>query len=270
MAEISSPLRACPKCGFEQERELPECLVCGVIFSRLEATDSQGRQRTYHPAENRTKRSRTRTNPLGQGIVGRVWEGALSLPDTVNPFELGARAVVCLGLLILSWSFVFAEIERSQMSPTLVHFILSRVNLVFHEAGHIIFIPLGNFMTVLGGSLLQVLIPMICSGAFLGRHLNPFGAAVCVWWTGQSLIGLAPYINDARAQRLVLLGGVTGRDRPGYHDWNNILGQLGWLRHDHTLARLVQMWGTILILLALAWAAYLVHAQYKIHNRSRG
>ena len=116
-------------------------------------------------------------------------------------------------------------------------------------------------MTVLGGSLLQVLIPLICAGAFLGRHLNPFGAAVCVWWTGQSLIGLAPYINDARAQRLVLLGGVTGRDRPGYHDWNNILGQLGWLRHDHTLARLVQMWGTVLILLALAWAAYLVHAR---------
>jgi len=49
----------------------------------------------------------------------------------------------------------------------------------------------------------------------------------------------APYINDARAGQLILRGGVTGRDQPGYHDWENILRDLGWLQYDHTIAGIV-------------------------------
>ena len=52
----------------------------------------------------------------------------------------------------------------------------------------------GDFMAVLGGSLLQVLMPAIVAGAFLLRHANPFGAAVGLWWTGQSLVDVAVYI----------------------------------------------------------------------------
>ena len=81
-------------------------------------------------------------------------------------------------------------------------------NLVFHEAGHIILIPLGEFMSILGGSLFQVLIPLVFLVAFLLKR-DAFAATVMMWWTGQSLIDLAPYIADARAQRLVLLGGVN-------------------------------------------------------------
>ena len=51
-------------------------------------------------------------------------------------------------------------------------------NLVFHEAGHILFLPLGRFMTVLGGSLTQVLVPLVCAGAFLWQTRDAFGAAV--------------------------------------------------------------------------------------------
>ena len=58
-------------------------------------------------------------------------------------------------------------------------------DLVFHEAGHIIFSPFGRFMTVLGGSLLQVLIPMIAAIAFM-RQEEPFGAAICAWWAGRT------------------------------------------------------------------------------------
>src|SRR5258706_14990973 len=71
-------------------------------------------------------------------------------------------------------------------------------NLVFHEAGHILFMPLGPFMTVLGGSLTQVLVPLVCAGAFLWQIRDPFGAAVAIWWAGENLIDVAPYINDAR------------------------------------------------------------------------
>ena len=42
---------------------------------------------------------------------------------------------------------------------------LHLINLLFHEAGHIIFSPFGQFMTMLGGSLMQVLVPIVCAGA---------------------------------------------------------------------------------------------------------
>ena len=45
---------------------------------------------------------------------------------------------------------------------------------MFHEAGHILFSPFGRFMTVLGGSLTQVLVPLLCAGAFLWQTRDPF------------------------------------------------------------------------------------------------
>ena len=124
-------------------------------------------------------------------------------------------------------------------------------------------------MSILGGSLLQVLVPLMCMVAFLTRHLDTFAASVTLWWAGQNLTDVAPYINDARAQQLILLGGVTGRDRPGYHDWNNILSQLGYLHYDHFLAKLAHQSGSILILLSLVWGLYLLRGQYDQQRSGR-
>lgn len=118
-------------------------------------------------------------------------------------------------------------------------------DLVFHEAGHVLFSPFGRFMTVLGGSLLQLLVPIVCAVAFL-RQQNAVGAAVCTWWAGQNLIDLAPYIADARALRLPLLGGATGAEVEG-HDWEYLLGTLGGLHLDRTLGRAAQAAGTIVM-----------------------
>ena len=84
---------------------------------------------------------------------------------------------------------------------------LHLINLPFHEAGHILFSPFGEFMTTLGGSLAQVLVPIVCAGAFLTTSWNPFGAAVMGWWAGENLLDVAIYINDARALQLTLIGG---------------------------------------------------------------
>jgi hypothetical protein len=106
-------------------------------------------------------------------------------------------------------------------------------NLVFHEAGHVLFGFFGHFLGVLGGSLLQFGLPLVLAGAFL-KESDPFGAVVCTWWAGQNLLDLAPYIADARALQLVLLGGRTGAEVEG-HDWEYLLTELGWLRFDRTL-----------------------------------
>jgi hypothetical protein len=79
---------------------------------------------------------------------------------------------------------------------------------------------------------------------------------------------IAPYINDARALRLILIGGVTGREVDG-HDWENILGTLGWLRYDHLIANISYTVGVVLMMVSLLWGGYILYWQWKNVDRSR-
>src|SRR5688572_27374755 len=120
-----------------------------------------------------------------------------------------ARIILVIGLVYWTWRFAFTPLGEDAMDA-----FIHLPDLVFHEAGHMIFSPLGQFMTVLGGSLMQVLVPVVAAVAFV-RQEQPFGAAICVWWAGQNLVDLAPYIADARALQLVLLGGRNGGAQVG-------------------------------------------------------
>ena len=191
------------------------------------------------------------------------------VPPEVNPISFYGRAA--LYLLFVIWGFKFISMDYDMVVggyPPINQSFMHSVNLVFHEAGHVIFMPLGRFMTVLGGTLGQWLIPFIVLCAFLLKTRDTFAATIGLWWLGQSFMDAAPYINDASAQRLILLGGVTGRDAPGYHDWNNILRDLGWLQYDHTIAGIVNGIGVIFMLMAFAWGAYVLYLQYR--NLARG
>jgi hypothetical protein len=129
---------------------------------------------------------------------------------------------------------------------------LHLVNLPFHEAGHVLLSPFGRFLTVLGGSLFQVAVPLLCAGVFLVKNRDPFAASVATWWAGQSLLDLAPYVADARALALPLLGGRTGAEVEG-HDWEYLLTTLGLLQRDVALGRSCFALGALFMLASLAW-----------------
>jgi hypothetical protein len=106
------------------------------------------------------------------------------------------------------------------------------IDLVFHEAGHVIFGFFGRFLGVLGGSLNQVLIPALCTGYFLW-HGQTAAAAVTLFWTGESLADVAIYVADGREMALPLLAeGLT-------HDWNWILSELSLRNQALPLGRAV-------------------------------
>ena len=130
---------------------------------------------------------------------------------------------------------------------------LHSINLPFHEAGHVLFSPFGEFMTTLGGSLMQVLVPIACGVAFLTSHWNPFAAAVMGWWAGENLMDVAIYINDARALQLTLIGGQTGAEVDG-HDWERLLTLTNSLHLDHRLANIAQFLGAAVMIGCLLWA----------------
>lgn len=158
------------------------------------------------------------------------------------------RGLLLIGLMVGSWQFA-----RLTMGAGVMDSVLHLPNLVFHEAGHVLFSPFGRFMTVLGGSLSQVLVPVVL-GVALFRGGDAFGASVCAWWAGQNLLDLAPYIADSRALQLVLLGGHTGAEVEG-HDWEYLLTTLGWMQHDRTLGLAAHRIGLMVMAAALVWGA---------------
>lgn len=185
-----------------------------------------------------------------------------SVEDDVNPLYFAGRIAVFIIIVIFGLRYIFAPLDPEYFSESWMYFFLHNVNLPFHEAGHIIFSFFGDFIRILGGSIMQLLIPFSLMCFFLHRR-NTFAASVMLWWFGQNYIDIAPYIDDARAQQLMLLGGVTGEDVPGYHDWNNILGTLGLLKYDHIIARISFYTGKLLIFMAFLWGGYILLCQYK-------
>ena len=159
-------------------------------------------------------------------------------------------------ILIAVLGYLTWHVARLPLDSTLAGSFLHLPNLVFHEAGHILFMPFGRFMTVLGGSLLQVLIPVICAIAFARQQGDWFGAAVCTWWAGENFVDLAPYIADARSLSLTLLGGRTGAEVEG-HDWEYLLTAMGLLHRDLMLGQAARVLGTVVMVAAITWSATL-------------
>jgi hypothetical protein len=233
-----SGLAACPKCASPCEPEALECLRCGVVFAKFEPRAPVVRPSVPSAANPPVHVVAAADHPTAADLVTAV--------DPVTPAVRVGRAFVLVGLGVWTWQFA-----RAPMGAGVMDSFLHLPDLVFHEAGHVLFSPFGHFMTVLGGSLFQVLVPIVFAGAFL-KQRDTFGAVVCTWWAGQNLLDLAPYIADSRALQLVLLGGHTGAEVEG-HDWEYLLTALGWLRHDRTLGLAAHRLGLIVMIGAVLW-----------------
>lgn len=127
--------------------------------------------------------------------------------------------------------------------------LLDSLNLVFHEAGHPIFGLLGSeTLGFLGGTLMQLLVPMLVWVAFW-RKRQTIGVAVATVWTGENALNIARYMADARTQLLPLVGS-------GEHDWAILFGQWGCLSRDTAIAGTVRAIGWIMMLSAWSWLAW--------------
>jgi hypothetical protein len=102
--------------------------------------------------------------------------------------------------------------------------------------------------------------------SFLYKH-NTFAASVALWWLAHSFMDIAPYVDDAKVQQLILLGGRTGADAPGSHDWNNILNRLDRLEYCNDYANFSFNLGIALMFISFIWAAYILFHQYKNIDR---
>ncbi len=135
---------------------------------------------------------------------------------------------------------------------------LHSINLLVHEAGHVVFRIFGNHVIIsLGGSLFQCLVPLIFCFALWIKPKDLFGASIGLWWAFENVMDVVPYVADALPMRLHLINGVTGAESPyGFHDWNFILGETGHLVHYLQIAHTLAIIGKVGIAVSILWAAW--------------
>jgi hypothetical protein len=185
------------------------------------------------------------------------WAQALwRVPERVDVTAFWMRLVLLAGFALWGLVLIAQDYRSGEIGSSFLH----RPLLVFHEAGHVIFRPLGEWMAILGGTLGQLLVPLVLAVALLRKNRDPFGAAIGTWFLGVSLLDVAPYVFDALDPQLMLLSGTTGEE--GGHDWIYLLGDAGLLQRAPLLGALVHKLGAAVVLLSLAWAALLLSRQY--------
>ena len=203
----------CPYCGAANP---PDGEFCAACYKQL-----------HIPAEVRAAAKARKiiaaasgARPAAEPVAG----------ETRPARRLWARAAM-ISVLFMFYTRWLAK--ENYFSP------LDFVNLAFHEAGHVFLGFFGRFISMLGGTIFQLLVPAVCLVHLMRRGAN-LGWQLCLFWLGQSLLNVSIYAGDAVKQVLPLVGG-------GEHDWNYLLTELGLLAHTEGVARLIFLAGSAVI-----------------------
>jgi len=137
-------------------------------------------------------------------------------------------------------------------------FIIDHANLLFHEAGHIIFGIFGITPGLYGGTLGQLVFPVVTALTFL-RQAALVSFSVSMLWLFENFFNIARYMADAREHNLPLVGS-------GEHDWTRIFTSLGLLTYDTTVANFVRFIGWLGLISTMLFVTYQWNQYRKEHT----
>lgn len=164
----------------------------------------------------------------------------------------------------LPLSGVLAYLLAKHLTDFSYSSLVGGIDLVMHEAGHLFFVWFGSdILTVLGGTLFQILCPLAVGAAFL-RQKDYYGISVALFWIGINLAEIAPYVADARTQLLPLVSPFPGAP---IHDWGFLLGRAGLLDHDQLVARAFHDAGIVTMAAGLIWGLWILKTMYEARSR---
>lgn len=142
--------------------------------------------------------------------------------------------------------------------------VFSALDFGVHELGHVVFMPLGEFMSILGGSFWQLAAPLISAVMFL-RQRDYFAISVCFMWLGISLYRMALYMEDARTMTLPLMS-VGGGE--AYHDWNYLFTSLRVLQWNLSIGHFIRIVGGVCLIAAMISGTWLLWKMFRSRRTS--
>jgi hypothetical protein len=162
------------------------------------------------------------------------------LSENWQPVSKPAR----IGWLVFYAAFLFYAFTSK--GPSLF------IDLVFvpiHEGGHLLFRWFGETPAVLGGTILQLFVPLAIAVYFVfQRHVA--GTALAAFFFFENFLSVGTYMADARA---IALDYVTVGEGEGQHDWTTMFLKLGVLEYDTTIGGTVRALGWLGMLGVVAW-----------------
>lgn len=213
--ELETPENApCPYCGAANPLDSE---FCGACYKKLHIPDEVR-------AEARAKK-----------ILARPAPAYREPPRPVSRLTVRLAVIAALFFFYTRW-----------LGKENYFSLLDYVNLAFHEAGHVFLGFFGRFVSMLGGTIFQLLVPAVCLVHLLRRGAN-LGWQLCLFWIGQNLLNISIYAGDALKQALPLVGG-------GEHDWTYLLTELGLIAHTPAVAKAIFLCGSAVIF----WSFYLI------------
>jgi len=126
--------------------------------------------------------------------------------------------------------------------------ILDFVNLAIHEAGHPLFAAFGYIPNILGGTLLELMVPAACALTFWWRR-HTTGVAFSAFWFFENFLYIGTYMADARRVSLPLVGS-------GDHDWEILFSHWNILVHDQQIGGWTRAIGWMGLLGTLGWLVW--------------
>lgn len=160
-------------------------------------------------------------------------------PDNWTPVSrLGGGLCLALYLLFLLYAF----------RDTSGFLFLDYANLIIHEAGHPFFSFYGHTIMILGGTLGELLVPLLCA-AFFFYHRQTYGLVFSLFWFFENFLYIGTYMADARTLSLPLVNSDES-------DWTILFSQWGVLAYDQKIGHFTRQLGWLGMLLAISWLAY--------------
>jgi hypothetical protein len=165
-----------------------------------------------------------------------------------------SRAAGIAWLACYSLFLIYAAADRTEF------LFLDYVNLIIHEGGHIFFAWMGHTIMILGGTLGELLVPLLCALYFF-RKREVLATAFCGFWFFENFLYIGVYMADARAQALPLVGGDE-------HDWATLFEHWGWLLHDRKIGSATRTIGWLGMLAVVLWLAFRT-SRSRMHEQPR-
>jgi hypothetical protein len=201
-----------------------------------------------------------RKKHLSDGTLVAVSAGVLldpcySLPMpwptlSLEDWKPVSRPVAIIALGFYGLFLIYAALDRSNF------LFLDYANLMIHEAGHPLFgilggsaeSGLGYTLMILGGTLLELIVPFACAAYFFFRREST-GTAFCAFWFFENFLYIGTYMSDARTRALPLVGS-------GDSDWEVLFTQWNLLLHDTQIGHATRTLGWLGMLASVAWFAF--------------
>ena len=131
--------------------------------------------------------------------------------------------------------------------------LMNGVFVPIHEGGHLLFRFFGEFISVAGGTFLQLFTPFALAVYFAFQRQTQ-GVAFCLFFMFDQFLPTATYMADARAMDLPLL--TVGDAEYVIHDWNYLFDKLGLLEHDTQIAVAVRAIGWLGMIGVCVWLVW--------------